>query len=212
VNALEQMSMRVSLLQERLVSAVAFSSAAAAAAMVVPPGRQFMLWVSVGAAGWAMVELARLCSAGDDRRRMVDELILAGSSDSRCDHRRAQLRSAELHHALARTLRQTCARSHARGVPIDCLLDRSTVHAVEDDIRQLADLVDRDAGHVAPEAAARIRILVASSASPLYTQPPSRGSSGGAIRDAHSMINRCRADVPDRGIAGSLDPRRGEQS
>jgi hypothetical protein len=197
MNDLGEISRRVARLQERLVSAAVFSAAAAGCALVVPSERRFMVCVSFGAAGWVMVELMRLHIAGDDQRHTIDQLILAGSSDPRCDQRRTELRSARLQHGLARLLRQTCARSHARGAAIDWLLDWRTVQAVEDDLQQLAEVVDRGAGHIPPEAVVRIGILVASSASPLCVPHTSPRSSRRAIRDAQRIIDRCRADLPD---------------
>ena len=93
MSALDEIGRRVAQLQERLVSAVVFAAAAAAAALVVPPERRFMVCVCLGAAGWAMIECFRLHVAGDDERETLDQLILVGSCDPRCERRRAQLRS-----------------------------------------------------------------------------------------------------------------------
>ena len=44
-----------------------------------------MLLVVVGAAAWAVMEVARLCFAEVDRVAALDRLVLAGSSDPRCE-------------------------------------------------------------------------------------------------------------------------------
>jgi hypothetical protein len=197
MSALDEIGRRVAQLQERLVSAVVFAAAAAGAALVVPPERRYMVCVCLGAAGWAMIECFRLHVAGDDERETLDQLILAGSCDPRCERRRAQLRSAAVQHNLARMLRQTCVRAHTGGAATDWLLDWRTVQAVEDDLRQLAAVFDRDAGSVPPEAVVRIRMLIGSPASPLCVARASADSRRRAIRSAQTMIARCRADLPD---------------
>ncbi len=197
---LDEIAGRSARLQERLVSAVTFSVAACAAALFVPAERSFMLFVAMWAAGWAVIEVMRLWGAAGDRVAALDLLVLAGSSDPRCERRRAQLRSPRIHHRIARTLRQTCQQAHRNspGIMSLWLLDRRAVQAVEDDLEQLAEVFDDDAGRVPPEAVVRARLLVAPRSSPLYAVTcMDPVSSKRAIRDAQLMIARCRAELRD---------------
>ena len=76
------------------------------------------------------------------------------------------------------------------------LLDWRAVQAVEDDLEELAEIFDRDAGHLPPEAVVRARMLLAPRSSPLYTATYLDAvSSKRAVRDARLMIARCRADL-----------------
>jgi hypothetical protein len=177
---------------------VTFSAAAAAAALFVPAERSFMLLVAAWAAAWAVIEVTRLWGAAGDRVAALDRLVLAGSSDPRCERRRSQLRSPRVHHRLAQTLRQTCQQAHRSGTATLSLwlLDRRAVRAVEDDLEELAEVFDNDAGHLPPEAVVRARMLVAPQSSPLYTVTYADAvASGRAIRDAQLMIARCRAEL-----------------
>jgi hypothetical protein len=95
-------------------------------------------------------------------------------------------------------LRQTCRQSHRSGQGIISLwlLDRRAVRAVEDDLEELADVFDHDAGHLPPEAVVRAHMLLAPQSSPLYTVTHMDAvSSKRAIRDAQLMIARCRAEL-----------------
>ena len=195
---LDEIARRSARHQERLVSAVAFSAAAGAAALLVPADRSFMLLVAVGAMVWAAFEVARLGVAGGDRVAALDRLVLAGSSDPRCEQRRLQLRSPRVHHCLAQMLRQACRQSHrdTPGTLSLWLLDRRAVQAVEDDLEELAEVFDKDAGHLPPEAVVRARMLIVPRPSPLYTVTYlDTISSQRAVRDAQLMIARCRAEL-----------------
>jgi hypothetical protein len=195
---LDEIARRSVRLQDRLVSAVTFSAAAGAAALLVPAERSFMLLVAVGAAAWALIEVTRLWLAQGDRVAALDRLVLAGSSDPRCERRRSQLRSPRVHHRLARTLRRTCQHSHhsSRGALSLWLLDQRAVQAVEGDLEELAEVFDNDAGHLPPEAVVRARMLIAPRSSPLYTFTyMDAASSKRAIRDAQLMIAHCRAEL-----------------
>jgi hypothetical protein len=195
---LDEIARRSARLQDRLVSAVTFSAAALASALLVPAERSFMLLVAVGAVAWAVIEVTRLWVAEGDRVVALDRLVLAGSADPRCERRRSQLRSPRVHHRLARMLRQTCQQSHRRspGTISLWLLDRRAVRAVEDDLEELAEVFDNDAGHLPPEAVVRARMLVAPRSSPLYAVTYMDAvSSKRAIRDAQLMIARCRAEL-----------------
>lgn len=195
---LDEIARRSARLQDRLVSAVTFSAAAGAAGLFVPAERTFMLLVAAWAAAWAVIEVTRLWGAAGDRVATLDRLVLAGSSDPRCERRRSQLRSPRVHHRLAQTLRQTCQQSHhsSPGTISLWLLDRRAVQAVEDDLEELAEVFDNDAGHLPPEAVVRAHMLVAPRSSPLYTVTYMDAvSSKRAIRDAQLMIARCRAEL-----------------
>ena len=195
---LDEIARRTARLQDRLISAVAFSAAAGASALLVPAERSFMLLVAAWAAAWAVIEVIRLWDAAGDRVAALDRLVLAGSSDPRCERRRSQLRSPRVHHRLARMLRQTCQQSHRHspGIMSLWLLDRRAVRAVEDDLEDLAEVFDHDAGHLPPEAVVRVRMLIAPQSSPLYTVTyMDAAASKRAIRDAQLMIARCRAEL-----------------
>lgn len=129
---LDEIARRSAQLQDRLVSAVTFSASAGAAALFVPVERSFMLLVAVGAVVWAVIEVTRLWVAAGDRVVALDRLVLAGSSDPRCQRRRSQLRSPRVHHRLARTLRQTCQQSHHSSAGIISLDAVSSKRAIRD--------------------------------------------------------------------------------
>ena len=124
------------------MSAIVFLVGAGASALLVSAEQQFMLMVGLGAAVWLAIELTRLRLASDDRLETLDRMILAGSDDPRCGRRRAQLRSPRVQRSLARTLRQTCTEAQNYHPAIGWLLDWGTVRAVEDDLRELADVLD----------------------------------------------------------------------
>ncbi len=195
MSELDEIARRTARLQERLVSAVVFLVGAGASALVVPAEPRFMPWVALWAAGWVAIELTRLRLASDDRLEALDRMILTGSHDPRCDRRRAQLRSPRVQRGLARTLRQTCAESENFHPVIGWLLDWGTVRAVEDDLRELADVLDHDAGHAAPEGVLRTRMLLASPTSPLCAARASADSRRRSVSEAERMIARCRADL-----------------
>jgi len=195
---LDEIARRSARLQERFVSAVTFSGAAATSALLVPAERSFMLLVAVGAVAWAAIEVIRLWLVGGDRVAALDRLVLAGSSDPRCEQRRSQLRSPLVHHRLAQMLRQTCQQSHREttGTISLWLLNRRAVHAVEDDLEDLAEVFDKDAGRLSPEAVVRARMLIAPRSSPLYAVTYMDAvSSTRAVRDAQLMIAHCRAEL-----------------
>ena len=192
LNTIERRAER---LRERLVSALAFASAAAVAAIVVADWRRYLLFVAVGACAWSLVEAVRLRFAADDRESALDQLVLAGSRDPRCRRRRAELASARVQRAVARSLRRTCEDSHYTGIGSATILDRHAVHAVEQDLRELAAAFDRCAGHLPPEAVVRTRMLIAPPSSPLYAPHPDGASEKHAVQDAVRLIARCRADL-----------------
>jgi hypothetical protein len=193
LNAIDR---HVERLRGRLVSALAFAAAAAAAALV-PAIREYLLLVGAGAAGWASVEAGRLMLAATERRSVIDRMVLAGSRDPRCLGRRAELRSARSQHEVARMLRETCAQAHSRSPGGVSVVDRHTVRAVEHDLRELAALIDHDAGHLSPEAAIRALRLVSSPGSPLYDVHPDEASERRAIEATERMIDECRGEITD---------------
>lgn len=183
--------------KERLVSAIAFASASAAAALAVAAWQDYLVYVSLGAVAWAVLELARLSLLEDDRRQAVDRLVLAGSSDARCARRRRELASARAQHDVARRLREMCRQSHARTPLAFRVIDAETVHAVEEELQELAETLDVDAGRIPAEAIVRLRQLIASPESPLLTPHLDAEAKRHSIEDAERLIARCRADLHD---------------
>ena len=113
MSELDRIDGRIEHLEQRLVTAVAFTGASAAAALLVGAWKEYLWLVSGGAAGWAALELGRIMFASDDRRRAVDRLVLAGSRDARCARRLNELASARTQHAVADGLRDVCLQAHA---------------------------------------------------------------------------------------------------
>lgn len=195
--ALDIIDRRVGLLRERVVSAVSFLVAATLASVVVSEARAYFVLVSLGAAGWAVIAGARLRVASRDREATLDRLVLAGSCDPRCQRRRAYLESAQLHHRLARMLRQTCEQARYRTPSAMWMVDHQIVHAVEHDLRELATVFDTAAGRLPPTAVALVRLLVASPSSPLYELHPTAESERRAIQTTQRILARCRAELDD---------------
>jgi hypothetical protein len=164
---------------------------------VVSEVRAYFVLVSVGAAGWAVIAGARLRVASRDREATLDRLVPAGSCDPRCERRRAYLESAQLHHRLARMLRQTCEQARYRTPSAMWMVDHQIVHAVEHDLRELATVFDTAAGHLPPTAVALVRLLVASPSSPLYELHPTAESERRAIQTTQRILDRCRAELDD---------------
>ena len=181
--------------QERLVSAVAFAASAAAACVTVSEFSTYFLLVSLGAAGWMLVEVTRLRLAEFERESVLDELVLAGSCDPRCERRRADLRSPRLHHRLARMLREICEQSRFAATGAVWFVDDGAVRAVEHDLRALAAVFDDDAGHLPPAAVALVRYLLASRFSPLYQVHPDAAAERQAIQTTQRIIARCQAEL-----------------
>jgi hypothetical protein len=190
-------------LRERLVSACAFVLAAGVAGVAVSELRTFFVLVAVGAAGWALVEGVRLRLAAFDRESALDQLVLAGSRDPRCDRRRADLRSAQLQYRLALILRQTCEQSHCSTPGAPWFLDHRAVHAVEHDLRELATVFAHDAGHLPPAAVAGVNLLLSPRLSPLFEPHPDAAAERRAIAAVERIISRCRAELddPERPVA-----------
>jgi hypothetical protein len=204
MNDLDTIERRADQLRDRLVSALAFASAAAAAAVLVSVWRQYLLFVAIGAACWWLIEAARLRLAAEARESALDQLVLAGSHDPRCERRRADLASARAQYDVARSLRRICEQSHGSGLSAAAILDRHAVRAVEHDLQELAATFDRAAGDLPPEAVVRTRMLIALPWSPLYAEHPDIASEGRAIQDAKRMIARCRADIHTDGNEGAI--------
>ncbi|HSD04041.1 MAG TPA: hypothetical protein VLB81_16815 [Gaiellales bacterium] len=181
--------------QERLVSAVAFTASAAAAGVVVSELGTYFVLVSLGAAGWTLFEGARLRLAEFERESVLDELVLAGSWDPRCERRRADLGSPRLHHRLARMLRETCEQSRFATSSAVWFVDHGAVRAVEHDLRALAAVFDDDAGHLPPAAVALVHYLLASRFSPLHQVNPDPAAERQAIQTTQRIIARCRAEL-----------------
>jgi hypothetical protein len=192
---LDRIDGRMEWLRERVVSAVSFLVASTVASILVSELRAYFVLVSLGAAGWALTAGARLRSASRDREAMLDRLVLAGSCDPRCERRRAYLGSAQLHHRLARMLRQTCEHARYRTPSAMWMVDHQIVHAVERDLRELATVFDTAAGHLPPTAVALVRLLVASPSSPLYQLHPTAESERRAIQTTERILARCRAEL-----------------
>jgi len=192
---LDRIDGRMEWLRERVVSAVSFLVASTVASIVVSELRAYFVLVSLGAAGWALIAGARLRAASRDREAMLDRLVLAGSCDPRCERRRAYLGSAQLHHRLARMLRQTCEHARYRTPSAMWMVDHQIVHAVERDLRELATVFDTAAGHLPPTAVALVRLLVASPSSPLYQLHPTAESERRAIQTTERILARCRAEL-----------------
>jgi hypothetical protein len=196
MNDLDAIERRVEWLRDRLVSALAFTIAAAVASVLVSESRAFFVLVSMGACGWVWLESTRLRLAVFDLRSALDELVLAGSRDPRCERRRLDLRSARLQHRLARMLRQTCEQARCYA-PSGALwgVDRQAVHAVERDLRELATVFEAGAGHLPPPAVALVHLLLASRFSPLYEVHPDTASERRAIQTTQRIIARCHAEL-----------------
>jgi len=197
MGALDTIDRRMEWLRERVVSAVSFLVASTVASIVVPELRAYFVLVSLGAAGWALIAGARLRATSRDREAMLDRLVLAGSCDPRCERRRAYLESAQLHHRLARMLRQTCEQARYRTPSAMRMVDHQIVHAVEHDLRELATVFDTAAGHLPPTAVALVRLLVASPSSPLYELHPTAESERRAIQTTQRILARCHAELHD---------------
>jgi hypothetical protein len=181
-------------LRER-VSALAVSLSAAVAGAALPGLRSYFELLSLGAAGWLVVDGVRLRLASFARRSALDQLVLAGSWDPRCPRRRADLESERLQRRLARMLRQTCEQSHCSTAGSLWLVDREVVHAVEADLRELATVFDHNAGHPPPAAVALVHLLLASRASPLFEVHLDPASERRAIQTAQRLGARCRTEL-----------------
>jgi hypothetical protein len=181
--------------QERLVSALAFTASAGAAAALAPELGTYFVLVSLGAVGWMLVEWARLRLAELERESALDELVLSGSWDPRCERRRADLGSPRLHHRLARMLRETCEQSRFAAPSAAWFVDHGAVRAVEHDLRALAAVFDDDAGHLPPAAVALVHYLLASRFSPLYQMQRDAAAERQAIETTERIIARCRAEL-----------------
>jgi hypothetical protein len=195
MGALDTIDRRIEWLRERVVSAVSFLVASTVASVVVSELRAYFVLVSLGAAGWALIAGARLRVSSRDREALLDRLVLAGSCDPRCERRRAYLESAQLHHRLARMLRQTCEHARYSTPSAMWMVDHQIVHAVEPDLRELAKVFDSAAGHLPPAAVALVRLLVASPSSPLYQLHPNAESERRAIQTTQRILARCRAEL-----------------
>jgi len=197
MGALDTLDRRMEWLRERVVSAVSFLVASTVASVVIPELRAYFMLVSLGAAGWALIAGAQLRATSRDREAMLDRLVLAGSCDPRCERRRAYLESAQLHHRLARMLRQTCEQARYRTPSAVWMVDHQIVRAVEHDLRELATVFDTAAGHLPPAAVALVRLLVASPSSPLYELHPTAESERRALQTTQRILARCRAELDD---------------
>ena len=197
MEGLDAIDRRAASVRDRLVSACAFLAAAGAAAAAIPQLRAYFGLVALGAAGWAAVEGVRVRLAAFDRESTLDQLVLAGSQDPRCERRRRDLRSAQLQYRLARILRDTCEQSHCSAPGALWFLDRQAVHAVEHDLRELARVFDHDAGHLPPAAVAGVHLLLSPRLSPLFEAHPDAASERRAIEAVERLISRCRAELAD---------------
>jgi hypothetical protein len=203
---LDIMNDQVERLRDRVVSAAVFVASAASASLVVSDLRQYFVLVSVGAAVWLLVEGIRLRSARSDRDAALDQLVLTGSRDPRCERRRLVLGSPQLHHRLAGMLRQTCDQAHCYTPGALWLVDRQAVHAVEHDLRELARVFDRDAGRLPPAAVALVRYLLWSRLSPLYDVHLDPQSKRRAVQATQRIVARCRAELEDHRSPALADP------
>jgi hypothetical protein len=183
-------------LRERLVSALTLVVAAGVASIAIPELRAYFALVSLGAGGWVLIESVRLQFAAFDRESALNQLVLAGSRDPRCESRRADLRSAQFHHSLARTLRETCEQSHGATQGVG-FVDRRAVRAVEADLRELAAVFDNDAGRLPPTAAALVDLLLSPRESPLFGVHPDSTSERHAVQTVQRIIARCRIELGD---------------
>jgi len=195
MSELDRIDALVAHLTERLVSAAAFAFSAAGAALIVGAWQGYLQLVAVGAAAWAVLEMARLMLAEDDRRAAVDRLVLAGSRDARCARRRSDLGSARTQHAVARGLRNIRTQANAPTPVAFRVVDSQTVHAVERELQELAAIVDENAGHLPAEAIVRLRQLISSPDSPLLAPHVDAKAKRRSVEDAERMIARCRADL-----------------
>lgn len=197
-------------LRERLVSALALVVAAAVASIAISELRAYFALVSLGAGGWVLIESVRLQFAAFDRESALNQLVLAGSRDPRCESRRADLRSAQFHHSLARTLRETCEQSHGATHGGVGFVDRRAVRAVEADLRELASVFDNDAGRLPPTAAALVDLLLSPRESPLFGVHSDSTSERHAVQTVQRIIARCRSELGDseHGEYGNAAPPR----
>jgi hypothetical protein len=143
-----------------------------------------------------LIESVRLQFTAFDRESALNQLVLAGSRDPRCESRRADLRSAQFHHSLARTLRETCEQSHGATQGVG-FVDRRAVRAVEADLRDLAAVFDNDAGRLPPTAAALVDLLLSPRESPLFGVHPDSTSERHAVQTVQRIIARCRSELGD---------------
>ena len=194
---LDRIDRRAEWLRDRLVSACALTLAAGVAGTAVPEVRAYFALVALGAVGWALLEVSRLRLTAFDRESALDQLVLAGSCDPRCERRRADLGSAQLQYRLAQILRETCEQSHSCAPGALWFLDRRAVHAVEHDLRELARVFDRGAGHLPPAAVASVHLLLSPRLSPLFGAHADPASERRAIETVELIISRCRAELED---------------